>query len=38
MDMFHYKKEDIYDDLDGNITVGDFYNQGSGLGTHMLFV
>ncbi|PZX60736.1 DsrE/DsrF/DrsH-like family protein [Hydrotalea sandarakina] len=38
MDMFHYKKEDIYDDLDGIITVGDFYKQGSGLGTHMLFV
>jgi peroxiredoxin family protein len=38
MDMFHYKKEDIYEDLDGIITVGDCYNQGSGLGTHMLFV
>ncbi len=38
MEMFHYKKEDMYDDLDGVITVGDFYKQGSGLGTHMLFV
>ena len=38
MDMFHYKKEDMYDDIDGVITVGDFYKQGSGLGTHMLFI
>ena len=38
MDMFHYKKEDMYDDINGVITVGDFYKQGSGLGTHMLFV
>ncbi|MFZ4056890.1 MAG: DsrE/DsrF/DrsH-like family protein [Ferruginibacter sp.] len=38
MEMFHYKKEDMYEDIDGVITVGDFYNQGQGLGTHMLFV
>ena len=38
MDMFHYKKEDMYDDIDGVITVGDFYKQGSGVGTHMLFI
>ena len=38
MDMFHYKKEDLYDDVDGVITVGDFYKQGSGIGTHMLFI
>ncbi len=38
MDMFHYKKEDLYEDVDGVITVGDFYKQGSGVGTHMLFV
>jgi len=38
MEMFHYKKEDMYEDLDGVITVGDFYKQGSGLGTHMLFI
>src|SRR5438045_7356277 len=24
MDMFHYKKEDLYDEVDGVITVGDF--------------
>lgn len=38
MDMFHYTKDDLYDDVDGVLTVGDFYQQGSGLGTHMLFV
>ncbi len=38
MDMFHYKKEDMYDDIGGIITVGDFYKQGSGIGTHMLFI
>ena len=38
MDMFHYKRSDMYDDLDDIITVGDFYKQGSGEGTHMLFI
>jgi peroxiredoxin family protein len=38
MDMFHFKKEDMYDDIDAIITVGDFYKQGSGVGTHMLFI
>jgi peroxiredoxin family protein len=38
MDMFHYKKEDLYEGVDSVITVGDFYKQGSGIGTHMLFV
>ena len=38
MDMFHYNKEDLFPDLDGVLTVGDFYKQGSGVGTHMLFI
>lgn len=38
MDMFHYKEEDLFEDLDGVLTVGDFYKQGSGVGTHMLFI
>jgi peroxiredoxin family protein len=38
MDMFHLKREDMYDDIDGVLTVGDFYKEGSGIGTHMLFV
>jgi hypothetical protein len=28
----------MYEGLSEVITVGDFYKQGSGLGTHMLFV
>ena len=38
MDMFHYKKEDLYEGIDAVITVGDFYKQSEGEGVHMLFV
>jgi len=38
MDMFHYTQEAMYGDIDGVITVGDFYKQAKGVGTHMLFV
>ena len=38
MDMFHFKKEDMYENLDGVLTVGDFYNRSEGIGTHMLFI
>lgn len=38
MEMFHYTKDDMYTDMDGVLTVGDFYKQGSGIGTHMLFI
>lgn len=38
MDMFHYKKEDMIDELEGVITVGDFYKKSEGDGVHMLFV
>jgi peroxiredoxin family protein len=38
MDMFHYQKEDMIDDVNGILTVGDFYNQSQGVGTHMLFI
>jgi peroxiredoxin family protein len=38
MDMFHYKKQDMFEDLDGVLTVGDFYNRANGEGTHMLFI
>ena len=38
MDMFHYKKEDLYKGVDAVITVGDFYKQSQGEGVHMLFV
>jgi hypothetical protein len=36
--MFHLKKEDLIDDLDGIITVGDFYNRADTENTQMLFV
>ena len=38
MDMFHYKKEDLYEGLDDVLTVGGFYERAKGLGTHMLFI
>ena len=38
VDMFHLKKEDLIDDLDGIITVGDFYARADTDNTHMLFV
>jgi peroxiredoxin family protein len=38
MEMFHYTKEDLYEGVSDVITVGDFYKQGSGVGTHMLFI
>ena len=38
MEMFHFTKDDMYEDIDGILTVGDFYKQGRGEGTHMLFV
>ena len=38
MDMFHYKKEDLYDGVEAVITVGDFYKKSEGEGVHMLFI
>lgn len=38
MDMFHLKEEDLIDDLDGVLTVGDFYARAKGEGTHLLFI
>ncbi|MFY0642896.1 MAG: DsrE/DsrF/DrsH-like family protein [Bacteroidia bacterium] len=38
MDMFHLKEEDLYDDFDGVLTVGDFYERAKGDGTHLLFI
>jgi len=38
MDMFHYKKEDLYEEIDGVLTVGEFYGRGAGEGVHMLFI
>jgi peroxiredoxin family protein len=38
MEMFHYKKEDLVDELEGVLTVGDFYNRAAGFGTQILFI
>lgn len=38
MDMFKLKKEDLFDDIDGVLTVGDFYGRAQGQGTHLLFI
>ncbi len=38
MDMFHYKKEDLFEGVEEVITVGDFYKKSEGEGVHMLFI
>ncbi|WP_457616202.1 DsrE/DsrF/DrsH-like family protein [Lutibacter sp.] len=38
VDMFHLKQEDLIDDLDGILTIGDFYNEANVEGTQMLFI
>jgi len=38
MDMFKLDKADLYDDLDGVLTVGGFYDRAKGDGTHLLFI
>lgn len=38
IDMFHLKEDDLIDDLDGILTIGDFYNKADTEGTQMLFI
>jgi peroxiredoxin family protein len=38
MDMFHIGKEDLIEDLDGVLTVGDFYDKAAGENTHLMFI
>jgi len=38
MEMFHYNEKEMYDELDGVLTVGDFYKKSEGEGVHMLFI
>lgn len=38
MEMFHLDKEDLYEDIDGVLTVGDFYERAEGKGTQLLFI
>ncbi|WP_420318187.1 DsrE/DsrF/DrsH-like family protein [Ekhidna sp.] len=38
MDMFHLKKEDLWDELDDVLTVGDFYERGQEEGSQIIFI
>ena len=38
MDMFKLQEEQLFDDIDGVLTVGDFYQRAEGEGTHLLFI
>lgn len=38
MDMFHLKKEDLIDEIDDVITVGDFYERAAGENTQVIFI
>ncbi len=38
MDMFQLEEKDLFEGLDGVLTVGDFYARAEGEGTHMLFI
>lgn len=37
MDMFKLKREDLCDRVDGVLTVGQFYEEAAGEGSHILF-
>lgn len=38
MEMFHLEKDQLTDEVDGVLTVGDFYARAKGEGTHLLFI
>jgi len=38
VDMFKLTKEDLVDELDGILTIGDFYERAAGEGTHIIFI
>lgn len=38
MDMFKLKREDLVDEVEDVLTVGDFYNRATGENTHLLFI
>lgn len=37
MDMFKLKKEDLWDQVDSILTVGEFYERAGGEGSHIIF-
>ncbi len=38
MEMFHLTEQDLYDDIEGVLTVGGFYERAKGNGTHLMFI
>jgi peroxiredoxin family protein len=38
MDMFHLEEKDLIDELDGVLTVGDFYNRAQDEGSQIIFI
>ena len=38
MDMFDLTEKDLIEDIDGVLTVGDFYARAAGDGTHVIFI
>ena len=38
MDMFNIEEDDLIEELDGVLTVGDFYARAEGDGTHVIFI
>jgi peroxiredoxin family protein len=38
MDMFDIEEKDLIEELDGVLTVGDFYARAEGDGTHVIFI
>ncbi|MBV1923578.1 MAG: DsrE/DsrF/DrsH-like family protein [Flavobacteriaceae bacterium] len=38
VEMFHLKEEDLIDDIDGILTIGDFYNRANTEDCHLLFI
>ncbi|WP_282163299.1 DsrE/DsrF/DrsH-like family protein [Ulvibacterium marinum] len=38
VDMFHLKEKDLIDEIEGILTIGDFYNRADAEGTQLLFI
>ena len=38
MEMFNLTETDLIEDIDGVLTVGDFYSRAHGEGTHVIFI
>lgn len=38
VEMFDLKREDLIDELDGILTIGDFYGRAAGTGTQIIFI